>query len=319
MKKISTIGFGTAAIGRPLYINIIQNADKKPFLLDEFKVNGFEILNEAFEQGIRFFDTSPGYGISEDLLIQWLAHKKDSTIKVSSKWGYTYVANFNPNAKKHEIKEHSLTKLKEQWEQTKKLLPYLKVYQIHSATLDTGVLENEGILNHLHQIKKEHHIIIGLSTTGINQVEVLKKALHIKIDNEHLFESFQCTFNILDQSLLRVKPILKNIKGPLIIKEAIANGRLIPNNELISYNNLYIYLKTLAKKYNTTPDAIVLNYCAAHFPNAIILSGASNKNHLASNLKSTAFSLTPLETEELDTFGISSTTYWNERKELKWN
>ena len=66
-----------------------------------------------------------------------------TSIEIATKWGYTYTANFDANATVHEVKEHSLSKLNEQWNFSKQLLPYLKVYQIHSATLETGVLENK--------------------------------------------------------------------------------------------------------------------------------------------------------------------------------
>ncbi len=66
------------------------------------------VLDTAYKAGIRHFDTAAGYGLAEDLLIEWLELKNDSSITVSTKWGYTYVANFNPDAKEHEVKEHSL-------------------------------------------------------------------------------------------------------------------------------------------------------------------------------------------------------------------
>lgn len=313
------IGLGTAAIGRPLYINIKQDANTEPFSLSTFKEKGMEVLEDAYNKGIRYFDTSPGYGIAEELLLQWLKTKNDPSIQVSTKWGYTYVANFNPNATQHEVKEHSLSKLNEQWEFSKALLPYLKVYQIHSATFDTGVLENVEVLNRLHELRQEHNIIIGLTTTGANQTEVLEKGLSIQIENDPLFQSFQCTYNVLDQSVFKYAEALKSLKGPFIIKEALANGRLIPNKNFPQYLNLYHLMNRLAKKYNVGADAIALRYCIDIFPDALVLSGANNGVHLAANLKADQFSLTNSEIEELSTFGISNNNYWKERKALAWN
>lgn len=317
--KAENIGLGTAAIGRPVYINIKQNADKKPFNLSVFKANGLEVLDEAYNKGIRYFDTSPGYGLAEQLLVEWLQKKNDPSIEVSTKWGYTYVANFNPDATVHELKEHSLSKLNEQWENSKLLLPNLKLYQIHSATLDTGVLNNGEVLKRLHELKKENNITIGLTTTGDNQTEVLEKALSIEVENEVLFQSYQCTFNILDQSLVKYKDVLQNLSGPFIIKEALANGRLIPNSNYFEYQNLYNFMIQLANKYNVGADAIALGYCMSVFNEAIVLSGANNENHLDANIKAIEVLLTNSEIEQLIAFGISSAKYWQERKELKWN
>ena len=319
MKSSKNIGFGTAAIGRPMYINIKHDVKAVPFSLQEFKEQGELVLEDAYNKGVRYFDTSPGYGLAEQLLLEWLTKKNDPSITVSTKWGYTYVANFNPKAKQHEIKEHSLENLNKQWMYSKMLLPYLKVYQIHSATLETGVLENQGILERLHQLKKEKGLIIGLTTTGANQVEVLEKALMIEVDGERLFQSFQCTFNILDQSIFSLKEELSCIAGPFIIKEAMANGRLIPNTNYSGYNNLYRFMNSLAEKYKVCADAIALRYCIDSFPNAKVLSGAANSIHLTANLKADSFSLTSPEIDELRAYGISSKQYWDESKELGWN
>ena len=214
----NNLGLGTAAIGRPVYINLKQDTSEEAFSLPKFKEKGLEVLENAYVNGVRYFDTSPGYGIAEELMVGWLKEKNDPSIIVSTKWGYTYVANFDPNAKVHEVKEHSLANLNKQWEYSKQLLPYLKVYQIHSATLDTGVLENTEVLKRLHTLKKEYNITIGLTTTGDNQTEVLEKALAIQVENEYLFQSFQCTYNVLDQSVSLYSEALQKRSGPFIIK-----------------------------------------------------------------------------------------------------
>ncbi len=319
MKNQDNIGFGTAAIGRPQYINIKEEIGTEPFSLSKFKEKGIKVLEEAYNSGVRHFDTAPGYGIAEEILETWLKSKNDSSIQVSTKWGYTYAANFNPNALQHEIKEHSLSKLNEQWAFSKNLLPYLKIYQIHSATLETGVLDNSEVLKRLHELKKENNIIIGLTTTGENQIDVLEKGLSIEIDNEKLFQSFQCTYNILDQSISKYVNELQDLSGHFIIKEAMANGRLIPNYSFPNYRKLYDLMQRLAKKYNVGADAIALRYCMEVFPNALVLSGANNSNHLLGNLKASQFSFTESEIEQLQAFKIPSISYWNERKQLGWN
>jgi len=317
MKSTNQIGLGTAAIGRPKYINIKQTDMEVSFSVDKFREKGNQVLDEAYNRGIRFFDTSPGYGLAEELLANWLQKKNDPNIIVSTKWGYTYVANFDPNAKVHEVKEHSLEKLNQQWTFSQTLLPNLKIYQIHSATLDPGVLDNHAILNRLHQLKKEHSLLIGLTTTGSNQLEVLQKAMEITVDGEALFGSYQSTFNILDTSILALKEQLQHPQ--FIIKEALANGRLIPNGNYPEYKKLYAVLMELSKKYNVGTDAIAMRFCMDNFPNAKVLSGANNKTHLQANLRANDFKLTTEEIDQLYQHSIAATDYWNERKKLEWN
>ena len=319
MKNRNNIGLGTAAIGRPLYINIKKNVNAESFSLTEFRQKGFAILEKAYQLGIRYFDTAPGYGLAEGLVLEWLQTKNDSTIKIATKWGYTYIADFNPNAKVHEVKEHSLSKLNEQWGVSKAFLPHLSTYQIHSATLETGVLESEMILNQLAFLKEEYNMKIGITTTGVNQVEVIKKALDVSVQQKPLFDAFQVTYNILDQSLKNISHKLENEGKAIIIKEALANGRLLRNKNYGHYIKLYNFMETLATKYNVGVDAIALNFCSLTMSKGIILSGASNDIHLEDNIKTNLFKLTEEEINKLHTFNTNEVTYWNERKGLTWN
>ncbi len=311
--KISQLGFGTAAIGRPMYINI-RSKKNTPFNLDTFKSDGLAILEQAYQSGIRYFDTAPGYGMSEDLLIEWLNSKNDSSIEIATKWGYEYTANFDPLATNHEVKEHSLRMLQKQWKNSQKLLSHLTTYQIHSATFDTGVLENQDILNELTRLKLEFGLKIGLTTSGENQTEVLAKAL----END-LFEVFQVTYNVFDQSL---RPFLEthDLSGKrIIIKEGLANGRVFRNKNFNHYDTAFSLLENLANKYRTGIDAIALQFCAQTIVAYSVLSGASLEDQLNQNLKALDVELTVDEINELKALAVLPQDYWNERKKMEWN
>lgn len=316
--NILQLGLGTAAIGRPLYINI-QNKDREPFDLENFKAKGIEVLEIAYKKGIRYYDTAPGYGLAEQLLIDWVKTKNDSTIEVATKWGYVYTANFDPNATVHEVKDHSLEQLTKQWEVSKELLPNLTTLQIHSATFDTGVLENAAVLQKLAQIKSDYNIRIGITTSGDNQVDVLKKALEITIDNQPLFDVFQVTYNILEQSVLNILTELQKNGNRIIIKEGLANGRLLPNSNFPHYQKMYGLLEQLATKYKVGVDAIALRFCMQTIEPFMVLSGAGDTYQLQENWKVNDFELSDEELKQLQFFGINSSDYWLERKQLEWN
>jgi len=312
------LGLGTAALGRPQYINVRQKNSKNSDL-DTFKKHSFLVLEAAYNSGIRYFDTAPGYGLAEELVLEWLRTKDDKSIEIATKWGYTYTANFDENAPVHEVKEHSVSKLNEQWNCSRQLLPYLKVYQIHSATLETGVLENTEVLERLAFLKREHNLKIGLTTTGTNQVEVIKKALAVLVDGEQLFDLFQVTYNFLDQSLLAISKELIIQNKSIVIKEALANGRVFRNKNYPQYNKMYAPLEDLAQKHNVGVDAISLKYCEQTIPKSVILSGASATSQLKENLKINSFSLSSNEIEILNSFKVTPEFYWSERKQLQWN
>jgi aryl-alcohol dehydrogenase-like predicted oxidoreductase len=312
------IGLGTASIGRPKYINIKTKLSEEPFNKTRFIQKGKSMLTEAYKQGIRHFDTAPGYGIAESILLEWISEYQPKAITISTKWGYTYVANFEPNAKVHEIKEHSLSKLNEQWEVSKQLLPYLNMYQIHSATLDSGVLENKEVLERLNQLKQEYNLKIGLSTSGDNQNEIIQKALAIKIDNKALFDSFQVTFNVFEQNLLKISRLLKQENKTIILKEALANGRIFPNSNFSQYKNTYNALKAISKKYGTSIDSVALRFCLDSVKPYSVLSGVTEKDHLTSNLLTRNFNLTENEINQIKNLAINPYYYWNERKQMPW-
>jgi aryl-alcohol dehydrogenase-like predicted oxidoreductase len=315
---MSNIGLGTAAIGRPQYINIKQE-ESEAFDQPKFIEKGRQVLESAYMQGIRYFDTAPGYGLAEQLLLDWVKEKKDLNIEVASKWGYAYVANFDPKAKIHEVKDHSISQLNEQWERTKELLPYLSTLQIHSATFDTGVLDNKEVLEKLAQLKSEYNILIGLTTTGHNQIDIIKHALNIEIEGMQLFDAFQVTYNILDQSLSGITDLLKHLNKRVIVKEALANGRIFKNEQYAHYGSLYKCLGQMAEKYNVGVDAIALKFCNQSINPYNVLSGASLPLQISDNLKSLSFEIEEEDLLELKSFSIAPKHYWTERKRLSWN
>jgi aryl-alcohol dehydrogenase-like predicted oxidoreductase len=312
------LGLGTAAIGRPHYINIRLNPNSYT-TLEDFKQQGYQILNHAYSLGIRYFDTAPGYGIAEQMIISWLKEYKHTDVEIATKWGYTYVANFQKNTEIHEIKEHSLNKLLEQWEQSKNLFPNLSSHQIHSATLESGVLENEQVLQQLNKLKNEYGLLIGLTSSGHNQLEILKRAIDIEIENKPLFNVFQVTYNLLDQSLKNICLELAAENKRVIIKEALANGRVFRNKNYPQHSLLYDTLEKIGTNYDVGVDAIALRYCMDTLKPYMVLSGASSTFQLSENSKSLEFTLKEDELSQLSMFTVSPEMYWKERKLLSWN
>ncbi|MFY0652250.1 MAG: aldo/keto reductase [Cyclobacteriaceae bacterium] len=318
MNEYRKMGLGTAAIGRPHYINIKQEKAEE-FNLEKFKESGMKLLESTYQQGIRYFDTAPGYGIAEQLLIEWLKGKNDSSIEVATKWGYTYRANFDPNAKVHEVKDHGIDQLDRQWKNSRALLPFLSTLQIHSATLDSGVLKNQEVLDRLAELKEEFGIKIGITTTGDNQVEVIKQAMNVTANGSPLFEVYQVTYNILDQSLATISQELNSMGRRIVIKEAMANGRLFQNLQYPHYADLYNTLSHLATKYGFGIDALALRFCIDTLNPFKVLSGGAKDSHVQQNLKANDFSLEKADLELLKSFEVNTKDYWAERKQLQWN
>lgn len=308
---MTKIGLGLAALGRPEYINFKEDSqiDKSEIA---FKQNALAMLQTAYNLGIRYFDTAPSYGKGEAFLKEWQNSTQYKNTQLATKWGYTYVANWKLGYKgAHEIKEHSIEKLLEQWETSKEMLPALKVYQIHSATLESGVLENSKVLKKLAQIKQETGLSIGLTTSGPNQSTILQEASEIKINQQYLFDVFQVTYNVLEQSTFETLTNLIQLGKKIVIKEGVANG--------VIFKNCPPLLNDLADKYNVGIDAIALRFIIDTLQPYIVLSGAFSKDQLTDNLKALQLELTPNEIISLKTLGTKPENYWANRKSLAWN
>lgn len=310
------LGFGTAAIGRPHYINIRSEPVEGEFDITTFREKGVSILEAAYQGGIRYFDTAPGYGIAEDILRQWLEAHPHDDVELATKWGYRYTANFDPNADVHEVKEHSIGTLDQQWA-TSRSLPRLSSLQIHSATFDSGVLGNEDVLNRLADIRAAEGLRIGLSVSGADQVEVLRAAMDIERDGRPLFDLIQASYNVFDQSLATLQDELRGRR--LVIKEALANGRVFPNEEYPDYTPAYCELLELSDKYDVGVDAIALRFCLDALSPFRVLSGAATVEQVQSNLQAETFKLSSDEVQSLQSLAVEPETYWVERKQLPWN
>ncbi|GGF47298.1 aldo/keto reductase [Echinicola rosea] len=313
------IGLGMAALGRPEYINI-NPSDQREKSEAAFFRHTLNVLDEAYKSGIRYFDTAASYGKGESFLLNWHQTRKHQDVMFGSKWGYTYAADWKLGYEgKHEIKEHSLEKLEEQWSYSQKLCPALGIYHIHSATIASGVLEDEAVLEKLAEIKRSSEILIGLSSSGAEQQEVLEQAMDIAVDDTPLFETFQVTFNVLEQSTL---PFLEHAQTngvKIIVKEALANGRIFPNDAYPHYKKAYTYLSELAAKYQVGIDAIALRFCMDKIHPAYVLSGASTVSQLTANLKANTFQLSEDELDTLSRFAVMPKDYWQERSQLEWS
>ena len=318
--SVTPIGLGLAALGRPGYINL-GHADDLDHTYDVTAMQNrtHAMLDAAWQAGIRYFDAARSYGRAEEFLGNWLRgrslHAGDVT--VGSKWGYTYTAGWQVEAEHHEIKDHTRPVLQRQWAETQvNLGDYVRLYQIHSATPESGVLSNPEVLHELARLKSQG-IKIGLSLSGPDQAETLRRAMAIHLDGLRLFDCVQATYNLLEVS---AGPMLQEAHAAgmgVIIKEALANGRLTPRNpEFADPTHL---LMQQATRLNTPLDALALAAVLHQSWVDVVLSGAATLNHLHANLKALDVQWDAEATFELGKITEPPSVYWKRRKTLRWN
>jgi aryl-alcohol dehydrogenase-like predicted oxidoreductase len=320
--RVSPIGLGLAALGRPGYINVGHAEDMNGmYEVEAMEARAHEVLDTAFDAGVRYFDVARSYGRAEAFLGSWLSSRgyPPEEVVVGSKWGYTYTAGWKVDAEVHEVKEHSLEVLNRQWEESQSHLgSHLDLYQIHSATLKSGVLENDGVLERLNEIKKRG-TAIGLSVSGPHQAEVIERALNLQIDGVRLFDSVQATWNLLEGSAGPMLNYAHQADIGVIIKEALANGRLTDRNEDDDFVDQYRSLKAIARRLGTTVDGVAIAAVLSQPWVDIVLSGAARSEHLISNLNAIDVVWDQDAAARVEDLKESPEEYWARRSEMDWN
>ncbi|MEP4534057.1 MAG: aldo/keto reductase [Cyclobacteriaceae bacterium] len=315
--KILKLGLGLAALGRPGYINLGHGEDlHHDYDEEKMEAQTHAMLDAAYANGVRYFDVAQSYGKAELFLASWLKKHNHPDVVVGSKWGYYYTADWAVDAENHEIKEHTLARLNQQWPESKaRLDPYLRIYQIHSATFESGVLENSEVLDRLGEIKAQGYAI-GLSVSGESQPAIIEAALKVKVDGKPLFDSVQATYNILEQSCEEALKKAHHLGVTTIIKEGVANGRLTARNRAAHY---FQNLANIAGKHKVGVDAIALAYLLSKPFVSMVLSGAATKDHLTSNLQAAEIELDMADILILTNLFMPPKAYWQERGKLAWN
>jgi aryl-alcohol dehydrogenase-like predicted oxidoreductase len=304
------LGLGLAALGRPGYINVGHGVD----LAGGTEVAAMErrahaLLDEAYDAGIRYFDAARSYGRAEAFLASWLGRRglAPGDVTVGSKWGYTYTAGWRVEAEHHEVQDLSATTLRRQLAETRGLLgPHLRLYQIHSATLDSGVLEDRAVLEELGRLR-ERGLEVGVTLTGPRQAETIERALEVGI-----FDAVQATWNLLERSAAEILGRAHAAGLAVIVKEALANGRLTSRGDVPS-------LLELADRRGVAPDALALAAALAQPWADVVLSGAATLETLESNLTALELELDEQTNAELEPLTEEPDRYWEERAALRWN
>jgi len=314
---VTRIGVGLAALGRPGYITVGREED-----LGDHRTIGalehrcHEVLTAAYDTGVRYFDAARSYGLAEAFLASWCATRtlSDGDVTVGSKWGYTYVGAWRVDARVHEVKDHSLEALRRQIIESRAWLDgRLKLYQIHSATLDSGVLDDRAVLAVLARLQQEG-LIIGLSLSGPRQAEALRHAFEVEVDGVNPFQSVQATWNLLEPSVGPALAEAHDRGWGVIVKEALANGRLTARNTAPESRRL----REVAAGRAAAMDAVAIAAALANPWVDVVLSGAATLDQLRGNLGALDLALTPDDVQALSSSAMPAEQYWRSRQALAW-
>jgi aryl-alcohol dehydrogenase-like predicted oxidoreductase len=307
---VTRIGLGLAAAGRPGYINLGHRDDLAGGTgVEAMRLAAHALLDAAFAGGIRYFDAARSYGRAEEFLAAWLDARglAPGAVTIGSKWGYTYTAGWRVDAEQHEVKDLSAATLRRQLAETRELLgDRLGLYQVHSATLASGVLEDRRVLDALSELRGAG-VAVGLTVTGPGQAETIARAVAVGA-----FDTVQATWNLLERSAGPALAAAHAAGMGVIVKEALANGRLTARGDVPA-------IRTAAARRSVAPDALALAAVLAQPWADVVLSGAADVAALRSNLDATAVEVDDGLDAELAGIAFDPNRYWDERAALPWN
>lgn len=309
------LGVGLAALGRPGYINLGHAGDLPDRSVAGMRAQAWAVLDAAYAAGVRYFDAARSYGRAEEFLGAWVQARGHRDAVLGSKWGYTYVADWQPDAPVHEVKTHDRATLDRQWPQTLAALGMAPdLYLIHSATLESGVLDDPAVLSRLAELAAEG-VRVGLSTSGPAQADTIRRALEMQVDGVNPLSAVQATWNLLDRSAGAALADAHAAGWVTVVKEGVANGRLSARG-LSGRGDVPAPLAALAAELGVTPDAAALAAVLAQPWADMVLSGAGNTDQLAQNL---AALRVQVPADALPELTLDARTYWQERAALPWN
>jgi aryl-alcohol dehydrogenase-like predicted oxidoreductase len=308
--SISTtaIALGLAALGRPGYLNLGHGSDFEKRSVQALAARTHAVLDAAYAGGVRHFDAARSYGRAEEFLGQWLRARslEPGAVTVSSKWGYTYTADWRIDADPPEVKDLSADTLRRQLAETREHLgSHLTLYQIHSATLSSGVLDDGEVRRELDGLRAEG-VAVGLSVTGTEQAATILRAVEVGG-----FDTVQATWNLLERSAGQALATAHAAGIGVIIKEALANGRLSSRGEIPT-------LSQAAQRIGATEDALAIAAVLARPWVDSALSGAGTVEQLHSNLTATEIAYDESLEDELATLAEPPDRYWETRSRLTW-
>jgi aryl-alcohol dehydrogenase-like predicted oxidoreductase len=313
--RVTRLGLGLAALGRPAYITLGRDRD----LGNDRDMAAMErrchlMLDAAYAAGIRYVDAARSYGAAEAFLASWLHARATwpEDLVVGSKWGYRYVGDWDLQAPVQEVKDHSLRALEEQRDESLAILgDALALYQIHSATLESGVLDDRGVLDALCELRRRG-MRIGLSVSGPAQGDTIRRAMAIHA-SRNPFQTVQATWNVFERSAESALADAAEAGWGVLIKEVHANGRLTSRGDERTSP-----IEAIAEEHGATLDQVVLAFALVRPWVSVVLSGAVTPEQLRSHRGALALTLGAGDLDALDALVEEPAAYWATRSHLRW-
>ena len=252
-----------------------------------------EILNHAFENGIRYLDTAEAYGNAHKIIGAYHSSHQHKKFDVITKLPYLFEGKLDDKINGY-INELSVEKL------------YALLFHSFQSYKDSISLIPE-----LHKFKEKGMLrFVGVS---VYTNEELKEVIH-----DFDIDIIQLPFNLFDNI---------NLRGSLL-QEAKKKGKIIhtrscflqgifympinSNHKIVkALRNELLLIHQILKKNDLSIAQLALNYCLQQKDIDNILIGVDNVSQLYNNLKDAEVFLNEETIEEINEINIVNTNLLN--------
>jgi aryl-alcohol dehydrogenase-like predicted oxidoreductase len=249
------------------------------------------LLNTVLDSGINYIDTSPDYGLSEELIGRHLAHRRGEFV-LASKCGCPDEAPDTPYAlrKPHSytrgniraVVENSLVRLR---------TDHLDVVQFHLSPA-RAVLEREDSLAELRLLQDEGKVrFIGISST------LPELGDHIAMD---VFDVFQIPYSVLEREHEELIHAAALRGAGIVIRGGVARGVMVKDEAIIDAYPAFLQPAFRARRrlwqatgiedllQGMTPMEFMLRFTISNPDMSTTIVGTANPAHVADNARAAA-------------------------------
>ncbi len=271
---MSKLALGTVGLGMQYGLSSFD-----PYHASTHRDESLKIIRQAYDEGIRFFDTAPTYGDAEKLIGVALAGINDATI--SSKVALNPSDFLGGNRIAKELIHSSLKKSLKELNRDK-----LDVLKIHNSSIELLKIEK---LNEIFKPFVEDGIIGELGASIYTEEEALI-ALELG-----WIRIVQVPYNLLDQRMSsKVFHLARSSGVKLITRSAFLKGTLTPRVNSLPYqmrllkSHVLSIQKTCKCSLQQLPE-IALRFCISDPCVDYVLIGPTKRSELETALKSAEF------------------------------
>jgi aryl-alcohol dehydrogenase-like predicted oxidoreductase len=210
------------------------------------------LLGRAFALGVRYFDTAPSYGVSEERLGRFLAGLtavERSAVRIATKFG-----EHGDAAKAEPFVDHSLDALKRSLDASLARLGRVDVLQLHKTT--PGVLGSSDLAR-----AWEYAAARGIATTGPSVSDLESAELAIA---DRAYSMLQFPYNTTQRTFAGILERAAARGMKIAVNRPFGMGRMLYENRAIGKADAFGFI--LEKRFE-----------------GVILSGTKSPDHLEEN------------------------------------